>query len=85
MLSPVKKSRFLSIAKGSAGEVRSLLSVVHAVGYIDFKTFWQLRNDALSVSKMLGHHMKQLERRIIATEKKNALTVRHRQKNTAPS
>ncbi|MCC0178075.1 four helix bundle protein [Waterburya agarophytonicola K14] len=70
--------RFLSIAKGSAGEVRSLLSVAHAVGYVDFKTFWQLREDALSVSKMLGHHMKQVERRIIATEKKNALAVRHR-------
>jgi len=71
--------RFLSIAKGSAGEVRSLLSVVQAVGYVDFKTFWQLRNDALSVSKMLGHHMKQVERRIIATEKKNALVIRQRQ------
>lgn len=71
--------RFLSIAKGSAGEVRSLLSVVHAVGYIDFKTFWQLREDALSISKMLGHHMKQVERRIVATEKKNALVMRQRQ------
>lgn len=70
--------RFLSIAKGSAGEVRSLLSVVHAVGYVDFETFWQLREDALSISKMLGHNMKLLERRIIATEKKNALAVRHR-------
>ena len=71
--------RFLSIAKGSAGEVRSLLSVVQAVGYVDFKTFWQHRNDALSVSKMLGHHMKQVERRIIATEKKNALVILQRQ------
>lgn len=71
--------RFLSIAKGSAGEVRSLLSVVHAVGYLDFNTFWQLREDALSVSKMLGHHMKQVERRIVATEKKNALVMRQRQ------
>jgi len=71
--------RFLSIAKGSAGEVRSLLSVAHAVGYIDFKTFWQLREDSLSVSKMLGHHMKQVERRIVATEKKNALVMRQRQ------
>jgi len=70
--------RFLSIAKGSAGEVRSLLSVVHAVGYVDCKTFWKLRNDALSISKMLGHNMKQVERRIVATEKKNALAVRHR-------
>ena len=70
--------RFLSIAKGSAGEVRSLLAVAHAVGHIDFETFWLIKFDALSVSKMLGHHMKLLERRIVTTEKKNALAVRHR-------
>ena len=71
--------RFLSIAKGSAGEVRSLITLAYRVGHIDFETFCPIKLDALSVSKMLGHHMKQVERRIVATEKKNALVMRQRQ------
>ncbi|MEL6442485.1 MAG: four helix bundle protein [Cyanobacteria bacterium J06621_8] len=70
--------RFLSIAKGSAGEVRSLITLAYRVGHIDSETFCPIKLDALSISKMLGYHMKQVERRIVATEKKNALAVRHR-------
>lgn len=70
--------RFLSIAKGSAGEVRSLITLAHRVGHIDFDTYFPLKYDALGVSKMLGYHMKQVEQRIVATEKKNALATRQR-------
>ena len=70
--------RFLSIAKGSAGEVRSLITLAYRVGHIDFETFCPIKLDALSIGKMLGYHMKQVERRIVATEKKNALVMRQR-------
>ena len=76
--------RFLSIAKGSAGEVRSLITLAHRIGHIDFETFSPIKLDALSVSKMLGYQMKKVEQRIIATEKKNALAIRqHRRKYCA--
>jgi|GEM_PF-469746 len=66
--------RFLSIAKGSAGEVRSLLAVAHRVGYIDYQTFCLTKFNALDISKMLGYQMRYLEKRIIETEKKNKNT-----------
>ena len=72
--------RFLSIAKGSAGEVRSLITLAYRVGHIDSETFCPIKLDALSISKMLGYHMKQVERRIVATEKKNGLGQRERGK-----
>ena len=67
--------RFLSIAKGSAGEVRSLLAVAHRLGYIDYQTFCLTKFNALDISKMLGYQMRYLENRIILTEKKNKTTV----------
>ncbi|NOT54173.1 MAG: four helix bundle protein [Deltaproteobacteria bacterium] len=42
---------FLNIAKGSAGEVRSLLRVALEVGYLDKATYDQLRNRALELSR----------------------------------
>ncbi|MCC0178751.1 four helix bundle protein [Waterburya agarophytonicola K14] len=78
--------RFLSIAKGSAGEVRSLLTVAHAVGHIDFETFWLLKFNALDISKMLGYQMKCLEKLIIETEKKNKNTsLRYFSRNRSSS
>ena len=73
--------RFLSIAKGSAGEVRSLLAVAHRVGYIDYQTFCLTKFNALDISKMLGCQMKYLEQRIAIAEitsKQNALKYRGR-------
>ena len=73
--------RFLSIAKGSAGEVRSLLAVAHRVGYIDYQTFCLTKFNALDISKMLGCQMRYLEQRIAIAEitsKQNALKYRGR-------
>lgn len=67
--------RFLSIAKGSAGEVRSLLAVAHRVGYIDYQTFCLTKFNALDISKMLGCQMRYLENRIILTETKRKISV----------
>ena len=43
---------FLNIAKGSAGEVRSLLRVALEVGYMDTSTHSQLANLATELSRM---------------------------------
>ena len=52
--------RFLSIAKGSVGEVRSLLRVAYEVGYIDAATHQEQRELALKISRMLARQMKVL-------------------------
>lgn len=44
---------FLNIAKGSAGEVRSLLRVALEVGYLDNQTYSQLYTQAMELSRML--------------------------------
>jgi four helix bundle protein len=44
---------FLNIAKGSAGEVRSLLRVALEVGYLDKQTYSQLYTQAMELSRML--------------------------------
>ncbi len=53
--------RFLSIAKGSVGEVRSLLRVAYEVDYIDSSTHQELRELTLKISRMLGRQMRVLE------------------------
>ena len=45
--------QFLNIAKGSAGETRSLFRVAWEVGYFDSKTHEELRNAAITLSKFL--------------------------------
>jgi four helix bundle protein len=47
-------SRFLYIAKGSAGEVRSMLYSAIELGYIDKETFDRCCNLAEEISKMLA-------------------------------
>jgi four helix bundle protein len=49
---------FLNIAKGSAGEVRSLLRVALEVGYLNEETYSQLSQQVVEISKML---FKQIE------------------------
>ena len=44
---------FLNIAKGSAGEVRSLFRVALEVGYFDKETHERLRNGVLMLSRYL--------------------------------
>jgi four helix bundle protein len=47
-------SRFLFIAKGSAGEVRSMLYLARELDYIDKETFDRCYNLAEDISKMLA-------------------------------
>ena len=63
--------RFLSIAKGSVGEVRSLLTVAYEVGYLDSSTHQESRELALKISSMLGGQMRVLEDYIATQNKPN--------------
>lgn len=49
---------FLNIAKGSAGEVRSLLRVALEIGYLNESSYSQLSQQVVVISKML---FKQIE------------------------
>jgi four helix bundle protein len=49
---------FLNIAKGSAGEVRSLLRVALEIGYLNEETYSRLSQQVIEISKML---FKQIE------------------------
>ncbi|MDZ8188578.1 MAG: four helix bundle protein [Nostoc sp. ChiSLP02] len=51
---------FLNIAKGSAGEVRSLLKVALEVGYLDQPTYTQLSNQAIELSRMLSNQIQSI-------------------------
>jgi four helix bundle protein len=46
--------RFLSIARGSAAEVRSQLYVALDLSYIDSPTFARLVQDCVEISRMIG-------------------------------
>jgi len=52
---------FLNIAKGSAGEVRSLLRVALEVGYLDRARYGQLRESVLELSRYLSNHIRALK------------------------
>jgi four helix bundle protein len=47
-------AQFLSIAKASCGEVRSLLYVAFDAGYIDSATFEDLRQQAIETGRLVG-------------------------------
>ncbi|MEH2155624.1 four helix bundle protein [Nostoc sp.] len=51
---------FLNIAKGSAGEVRSLLRVALEVGYLDQPIYTQLHNQAMELSRMLSNQIQSI-------------------------
>ncbi|MDZ7965761.1 MAG: four helix bundle protein [Nostoc sp. DedSLP03] len=51
---------FLNIAKGSAGEVRSLLRVALEVGYLDQPIYTQLSNQAMELSRMLSNQIQSI-------------------------
>src|SRR5258705_5248674 len=52
---------FLNIAKGSAGEVRSLLLVAVEVGYLKRESYERLREDVIKISSYLFNHMKAIK------------------------
>jgi len=52
--------RFLSIAKGSAGEVKSQLYIALDAGLIDQRVFEQLYQQADGVSQLIGGLMRYL-------------------------
>ncbi len=54
-------SRFLFIAKGSCGEVRSMLYLAHDLGYISTETFEELNVKAAEISKMISGLIKHLK------------------------
>lgn len=49
---------FLNIAKGSSGEVRSLLYVAFEVGYITMEELNNMRGKAKFLSGSISNHMK---------------------------
>jgi four helix bundle protein len=53
---------FLNIAKGSAGEVRSLCRVAFEVGYISESTYYDLRSSILMISRSLFNQIQAIKR-----------------------
>ncbi len=53
---------FLNIAKGSAGEVRSLLRVAVEIGYLEEPQYYELREMILEVSRYLSNQIKSLKK-----------------------
>jgi four helix bundle protein len=53
---------FLNIAKGSAGELRSLLRVALEVDYIEQSTYSQLNDQAIELSRMLFNQIQSINR-----------------------
>lgn len=52
--------QFLNIAKGSAGEVRSLLRIALDIGYVSQDDYHQLRNSIMDLSRYLSNQIKSL-------------------------
>ena len=55
-------THFLNIAKGSAGEVRSLLRIAFELGYLESSQYEQIRNSVLEVSRFLSNQIQSLKR-----------------------
>jgi four helix bundle protein len=51
---------FLNFAKGSAGEVRSLLRVALEVGYLEQEAYAQLYSQAMELSRMLFNQIQSI-------------------------
>ncbi|HEV7683741.1 MAG TPA: four helix bundle protein [Pyrinomonadaceae bacterium] len=52
---------FLNIAKGSAGEVRSLLYVALEVGYLQMESHQALREEVMKISSYLFNHIRAIK------------------------
>ena len=57
----VKRVYFLNIAKGSAGEVRSLLYVASEVGYLQAESYEELREQVTKISAYLFNHRRAIK------------------------
>ena len=55
---------FLNIAKGSAGELRSLLQVAVEVGLLEAARHTEMRNAVLELSRFLSNQIKSLKKLI---------------------
>ena len=55
--------QFLNIAKGSAGEVRSLLRVALEVGYLSNASYELLRDEVMALSRRLYNQIKAIKER----------------------
>ncbi len=55
---------FLNIAKGSAGEVRSLLRVALEVGYLNQSSYTQLYSQVMELSRMLSNQIQSINQSI---------------------
>jgi four helix bundle protein len=53
---------FLNIAKGSAGEVRSLLRVAVEIGYLEEPPYYELQEMILELSRYLSNQIKSLKK-----------------------
>jgi four helix bundle protein len=53
--------QFLNIAKGSAGEVRSLLYVALEVGYLQMESYQALRGEVMKISSYLFNHIRAIK------------------------
>ena len=53
---------FLNIAKGSAGETRSLFRVGFEVGYLEQETYERLREQAMTISRYLFNQIADIKR-----------------------
>ena len=60
---------FLNIAKGSAGEVRSLLRVALEVGYISSPNYERLREEVMALSRRLYSQIKAIKEKEITKAK----------------
>lgn len=52
---------FLNVAKGSAGEVRSLLCIAFEVGYLPMENYEELRQAVRKLSSYLFNHTKAIK------------------------
>jgi four helix bundle protein len=59
---------FLNIAKGSAGEVRSLCRVSFDVGYLNRSTYDELRESVLVISRSLFNQIQAIKRAPVKTK-----------------
>jgi four helix bundle protein len=55
---------FLNIAKGSAGELRSLFQVAREIGYLEASQHAEFRNAVLELSRYLANQIKSLKKAI---------------------
>jgi len=63
--------QFLSIAKGSAGEVRSLLRVAFEVGYLEEEAYEVFTTRLIRLSQMIASQMKEIRRRVMVKAENN--------------